>query len=305
MPVSVVDFQRVALIGPGLLGGSMGLALRALENAPEVRAWARRQETVDLLQKTGCVDSASTDLSAIVEGADLIVLATPVGAMEALAKRIVECPGLAADAVVTDVGSVKQCVVEVVEPVFVDNGRGKFVGSHPMAGSEQAGVAAARGDLFEGAMCLLTPTVNTDGEALAAVDRLWRILGMSTHRLAADEHDQVVARISHLPHLTAAALVMAVVDENASNAELAGPGFRDSTRIASGPPEMWTEILLENRVAVSCELRRLQQQLGETLAFLDKVNDEELRHFLAEAKRRRDLFGVSLSPVQDAKGGAD
>ena len=297
------DFQRIALIGPGLLGGSMGLALRALENAPEVRAWARRAETVELLLAKGCVDSASGDLAEVVADADLIVLATPVGAMANLAERIVACPGFSSDAVITDVGSVKRSVVEMLEPIFSKSGRGRFVGSHPMAGSEQAGVDAARVDLFQDAMCLLTPTAQTDARALAAVDSLWQALGMSTHRMPADEHDRAVARISHLPHLTAAVLVMAVVDGEATHVDLAGPGFRDSTRIASGLPEMWTEILMENRQAVASELRQLLEQLGETLAFLDKVDDEKLRCFLAEAKRRRDLFGVSPSPVQDAGGG--
>jgi prephenate dehydrogenase len=299
------DFQRIALIGPGLLGGSMGLALRALEDAPEVRAWARRQETVELLLKKGCVDTASGYLAEVVADADLIVLATPVGAMTELAGQIAACPGLASTAIITDVGSVKRCVVEALEPIFSGSGRGRFVGSHPMAGSEQAGVEAARVDLFRDAMCLLTPTAATDSEALAAVDHVWKMLGMNTHCLAADEHDRAMARISHLPHLTAAALVMAVVDGEASLADLAGPGFRDSTRIASGLPEMWSEILMENREAVASELRRLQQQLGETLAFLDNVDEENLRCFLAEAKRRRDLFGVSPSPVQDAGGGAE
>lgn len=306
MSASVVaDFQRIALIGPGLLGGSMGLAMRALENAPEVRAWARREETVGLLLENGCVDFASGDLAEAVAGADLIVLATPVGAMTNLAEEIVACPGFSSEAVITDVGSVKRCVVEALEPIFSGSGRGHFVGSHPMAGSEQAGVDAARADLFQNAMCLLTPTEATDAAALAAVEKLWQTLGMSTHCMPAGEHDSAVARISHLPHLTAAALVMSVVDGEASLADLAGPGFRDSTRIASGPPGMWTEILMENREAVASELRQLQQQLGETLAFLDKVDDEKLRCFLAEAKRRRDLFGNSSSPAQDAGSGGN
>lgn len=283
----------------------MGLALRALNDPPEVRAWARRQQTVELLLKKGCADFAAGNLAEVVTDADLIVMATPVGAMTGLSEQIVACPGFSSTAVITDVGSVKQCVVDALEPIFSAGSGGHFVGSHPMAGSERAGVDAARANLFQNATCLLTPTALTDAHALNAVDKLWQRLGMRTHRMPADQHDRAVARISHLPHLTAAALVMAVVDERASLADLAGPGFRDSTRIASGLPEMWTEILMENRQAVASELRRLQDQLGETLAFLDKVNDEDLRRFLAEAKRRRDLFGVSPSPVQDAGGEAE
>ncbi len=287
-------FRRITLVGPGLLGGSLGMALRALPEPPQVRAWARRAETIAELQAGGCVDSASEDLNEAVDGADLIVLATPVGVMPELAQQVADCAGFDAATVVTDVGSVKRCVVEKLEPVFDGAGRGCFVGSHPMAGSEKTGVAASRADLFEGATCLLTPSETTDRGALQRVDEFWQALGMKTLQFDAGEHDRSVARISHLPHLNAAALVMAALDEDATLAALAGPGFRDSTRIAGGPPQMWAEILLENREAVAEELRRLQAQLGETLAFLDKVNEEDLRRYLAEAKRRRDLFSAAI-----------
>lgn len=270
------------------------MALRALPDPPTVGAWARRAETVEQLQLGACVDSASSDLETVIDGADLVVLATPVGAMPDLARRVVECPGFGEATVVTDVGSVKRSVVEKLEPIFEAGGRGRFVGSHPMAGSEKTGVEAARVDLFEGAVCLVTPSPATDSAALAAVEGMWRALGMRTLCLDAAEHDRAVARISHLPHLSAAALVLAALDADAEVAALAGPGFRDSTRIASGAPEMWAEILLENREAVSEEVRRLQARLGETLAFLDKVNEEDLRRFLAEAKRRRDKFSAQI-----------
>jgi len=283
-------FRRITLVGPGLLGGSLGLALRALPDPPEVRAWARRAETIADLENLGCVDVASGDLSEMVNGADLIVLATPVGVLPDLARRVAAEPGFSSATVVTDMGSVKRCVVEQLEPIFDGTGRGHFVGSHPMAGSEKTGVAASREDLFKGAMCLLTPGEASDSVAVQQVDDMWRALGMRTLHLDAGEHDRSVARISHLPHLNAAALVMAALDENAEIAALTGPGFCDSTRIAAGSPEMWTEILLENREAVAEEIRRLQTQLGETLAFLDKVNEEDLRRYLAEAKRRRDLL---------------
>ncbi len=270
------------------------MALRALPDPPQVRAWARRAETITDLRAGGCTDMASEDLNAVVAGADLIVLATPVGVLPELAQRVVECSGFAAGTVVTDVGSVKRCVVEKLEPIYDGTGRGHFVGSHPMAGSEKTGVAASRADLFDGAMCLLTPSENTDQGALQRVDDMWQALGMRTLRLDASEHDRSVARISHLPHLNAAALVMAALDKDAKIAALAGPGFRDSTRIAAGPPQMWAEILLENREAVAEEVRGLQAQLGETLAFLEKVNEEDLRRYLAEAKRRRDLFSAEI-----------
>lgn len=287
-------FRRIALVGPGLLGGSLGKALRALPDPPQVRAWARRAQTIKELQAGGCADIASGDLNAVVDGADLIVLATPVGVLPELAQRVVECPAFAVGTVVTDVGSVKRCVVEKLEPIFDGAARGYFVGSHPMAGSEKTGVAASRADLFGGAMCLLTPSQSTNREALQKVDEMWQALDMRTLRIDAGEHDRSVARISHLPHLNAAALVMAALDEDATLAALAGPGFRDSTRIAAGPPQMWAEILLENREAVAAEVRRLQLQLGETLAFLEKVNEEDLLRYLAEAKRRRDLFSADI-----------
>lgn len=287
-------FRRIALVGPGLLGGSLGLALRALPDPPQIRAWARRPETIEELQAGGCADMASGDLDAVIDAADLVVLATPIGVLPGLAQRVADCSGFAAGTVVTDVGSVKRCVVEKLEPIFDGSGRGHFVGSHPMAGSEKTGVAAARADLFEGAMCLLTPSERTQDEALQRVDDMWRSLGMRTLHLDAGEHDRSVARISHLPHLSAAALVMAALDKDAKIGVLAGPGFRDSTRIAAGAPQMWAEILVENRDAVAEGLRGLQVELGEILAFLEKVNEEDLRRYLAEAKRRRDLFSAEI-----------
>lgn len=280
-------FQRIAVIGPGLLGGSIIRAVEKCEPNIELRIWARREEAVRPLMEEKGIALATTDLEAIVDGVDLIVLATPVGVMKGLAERIVKAPGFAACAIVTDVGSVKAPVVAELEPIFARAGA-RFVGSHPMAGSEKTGMEFARPDLFRGAACLITETDRTDAAAAKRVDAFWTELGCRTARLTPEDHDLAVALISHLPHLVASLLVETALGESPQLGGFAGGGFRDSTRIASGSPGMWAEILMENRAAVAGALRQFHTKVAETLAFFETGSKEEIHRLLAEAKDRRD-----------------
>lgn len=285
-----LDFNRIAILGPGLLGGSLALATRRFSPETRIHLWARRGTVVEEIQRRKIADVASTDLSLVLDGADLVILATPVGIMAELSQALREVGGLAPDCIITDVGSVKQPVMEMFAEVL---GASEInaIGSHPMAGSDKNGIEHARADLFEGAPCVITPSLASDKVADPAVEKLenfWQKIGMKTCVMEADEHDRLVARISHLPHLVAAAMVDVAFCESGKAVSLAGSGFLDSTRIAAGLPEMWTEILLENRVGVMSELRRLQTKLGETLAFLEDMNEEKLMRFLAEAKDHRD-----------------
>ncbi len=281
--------MNLAILGPGLLGGSIALAARARGGA-RVAMWARREEAVAEVAALGVADRVSTDLASIVADASLVVLCVPVGVMPELARQI--AGAIPAGAIITDVGSVKASVCAELGAIF--RGRGRFVGSHPMAGSEQTGIGAARADLFADAVAIVTPDGASDPEAVASVVDFWAGLGSRVRQVAPDEHDRIVALVSHLPHLLAAALVNAVAAENPGAFEYCGPGFRDTTRVAGGPPEMWAEILGTNRVAVRDAAEALIEKLREIATLLDR--DRPMTEFLTQAKAQRDRLRLPKHP---------
>ena len=275
--------NRIAILGPGLIGGSIALALRRLGGS-HVTLWARRSEAVGEVIAAGCADAATADLGAAVKDADLVVLCVPVGAMSGLAVTI--ATAIRSDCVVTDVGSVKAPVLAELRPIFRE--RGRFVGSHPMAGSEHTGLAAARADLFDGATCIVTPEPDTEAAALGEVRDFWKSIGCRVIELPAAEHDECVALVSHLPHLLAATLMNTVAQKNEHAFRVVGPGFRDSTRVASGPPAMWREILRENSAAVLPAIDALIAKLSDFRQTLALAGDgKEIHDILANARATR------------------
>ncbi|HEV7406352.1 MAG TPA: prephenate dehydrogenase [Chthoniobacteraceae bacterium] len=282
--------MKLAVFGPGLLGSSIALAARRRGDF-RVAIWGRREEAVAELRAREIGDLASTDLAAVARDADLAVLCVPIGAMPALARQLAQM--LPRTALVTDVGSVKAPVVHDLGAIFRGNAR--FVGSHPMAGSEQQGLHAARADLFEQHVCIVTPDAQSEPEAVAEISSFWERLGCLVRRLPPEEHDEIAAAISHVPHLLAAALVNAVAGANPDAFAFAGPGFRDTTRVASGPPEMWTEILGVNRRAVKKSAEAMIEKLREFLTLLDSPaagGDATMNQFLTSAKAQRDRLRV-------------
>lgn len=279
--------KSVAILGPGLLGGSIALALRA---DPEVRVtlWARRTAAIEEARALGIADLVTGDAAEAVEGADTVVLCVPVGAMEEVLRLAL--PNLSPTALVTDVGSVKKTVCNTMNPLLA--GRALFVGSHPMAGSEKVGLSAARADLFLNAVCIVTPEEGlTQAEAVTRAEVLWTRLGGRVRSLPPQTHDEICALISHLPHLTAAALVQTVQSMCPEAFGFCGPGFRDSTRVASGLPSMWAEILSANRVAVGAGIRGLIAALELLAASLEEGGPETaLLDLLASAKQHRDAL---------------
>jgi prephenate dehydrogenase len=273
--------KSLAIIGPGLIGGSIALAARA-RGGFRVAMWARRPEAVAEVAARQIADRVSADLREVVADAALVVLCVPVGAMPALAREI--AAAIPAGTIVTDVGSVKAPVCAELGAIF--RGRGRFVGSHPMAGSELTGLAAARADLFEGAAAIVTPEPDSDAAAVAAVTEFWKGLGSRVIEVAPAEHDRIVALISHLPHLVAAALVETVAGEDPLAFDFCGPGFRDTTRVAGGPPEMWAEILRTNSTAVRAAAEALIEKLRGIATLLDR--DRPMTEFLTQAKAQRD-----------------
>ncbi|MEA3212130.1 MAG: cyclohexadieny/prephenate dehydrogenase [Chthoniobacter sp.] len=276
---------NLAIVGPGLLGGSIALAAR---HRYRVALWARRAEAVTELEAAGIGDRASTDLRSVVADADLVVLCVPVGAMPALAREV--AAAARGDALVTDVGSVKAPLCEQLGAIL----GGRFVGSHPMAGSEQTGLAAARADLFADAVTIVTPDARTELSATAAISGFWTALGCRVLQLSPGEHDEIVALVSHLPHLLAATLVNTVAAKNAQAFDFCGPGFRDTTRVAGGPPAMWAEILGTNRDAVGRAVEALIENLREIVRLLDR--DRPMTDFLTLAKAQRDRLRLPKTP---------
>jgi prephenate dehydrogenase len=275
------SFQKIAILGGGLLGGSAALALRG---KADVRLWFRKPEAA---QSSG-LDFATGDLAAAVSGADLVILAVPVGAMPALLTSAIAA-GLPKDCLVTDVGSVKAAPHRDLAPILAESGN-PFIGSHPMAGSERNGLVAARADLFRNAACLLTNDDAAPSDLCVALEDFWKSLGCRTKWLGAAEHDRLVARISHLPHVTAAATAFAALSADTASGQFSGGGLRDTTRVAGGNPEMWAEILLENRAEVARSIRETIGKLDEFLVALDGANPQELHRLLDEAKALRDTL---------------
>lgn len=245
-----MSFGTVAILGPGLIGGSLALALAERGLAQRLMIYARSPNALDAIRTAGVDAELSTNPSEAVREADVVILCVPIEAMPALVREIRDA--LKPTALVTDVGSVKGSVDRDLAPLL--EGKALWIGSHPMAGSEKAGFAAARADLFEGAAVIVTPTQHTVRRAKDQALLFWEKLGARVTSLSPESHDRYVAQISHIPHLMAAALV---VHASAEARELAGGGFRDITRIASGSPELWTEIISANAKPIAAELEAL------------------------------------------------
>lgn len=277
-------FHKISILGGGLLGGS---AVLALPEKMDVRLWFRKPEAIVPAREMGFT-SATDSLAEAVAEADLLILAVPVGAMPALLSAAIAA-GLPKACVVTDVGSVKVAPHRDLAPILAESGN-LFIGSHPMAGSERNGLAAARAALFNNAACLLTNDSGAPSDLCSALEDFWKSLGCRTKWLTAAEHDRLVARISHLPHVTAAATVFAALSTDTGSGHLSGGGLRDTTRVAGGNPEMWAEILLENRSEVARSVREAIANLNEFLVALDHANQEELRRLLTDAKTLRDTL---------------
>lgn len=253
------EFSRVAIVGVGLIGGSLGMALCARGLAGEVVGVGSRVEHLRLAVELGAVHRFTDSPAEGVAGADLVIIATPVSATIPVLREI--SPYLSPGAVVTDVGSTKADIVRRAEEVLPPGI--SFVGGHPMAGSEQAGVKGADPYLFENAFYVITPTANTPSGALEAVKKLAAGVGARVVEMEPDRHDLAVAAVSHLPHLLAATLVNTVVrmPESDGVLPLAAGGFRDTTRIAAGSPVMWRDIFTANRDQVLTMLRRFRREL--------------------------------------------
>jgi prephenate dehydrogenase len=277
--------RELAVIGVGLLGGSVAKAARQGGLARRIVGIGRDAGRLRPALDDGTLDLAVTDLDAGVRDADFVLLAAPVLTIEGLLERVWRTAPVGA--VVTDVGSTKRNIVRAAERLAAGRPLA-FVGSHPMAGSEQAGYRVARPDLFRGATVVVTPTEATELAALKKTTEFWEALGARVTSLDPETHDRTVAAISHLPHLIACALVDGAARVEPAAFELAARGFRDTTRIAAGDPDMWTEIFLANRDALTATVEAFREALGELQQVIDGGRADALRAVLARIKATRD-----------------
>ncbi|MCX8036989.1 MAG: prephenate dehydrogenase/arogenate dehydrogenase family protein [Candidatus Sumerlaeia bacterium] len=260
----------LAIYGVGLLGGSVGLAARAHRLADRIIGIGRSEERLAEAVERGAIDEFTTSLEDGCADADWIVLCSTVSHIVELLPRLATL--CKASAIVTDVGSTKATIVAEAEKHFGKQGP-LFVGSHPMAGSERSGVAHASADLFVNACCVVTPTRQTKRSAIERVELFWRAFGGRTVRLDPQRHDRLVALVSHLPHMAAVGVLLTAAESREDTALLAtilGNGFRDTTRVAAGPPEVWRDICLENRTALADALEHLG---GDLLIMADEIRD--------------------------------
>lgn len=278
--MEIKDLERISLVGLGLLGGSLGLAIDRMFPDMVRYGWSHRKSTRDKALEAGVVDVCGETLVETVAEAQLVILASPIGTFPSLMQEMAQ--SLANGVIVTDVGSTKLLPVRWAQQYLP--GHVEFIGSHPMAGSEQRGVEFSRADLFEGAYCILTPTPANNSATVKLLSDFWEALGMRLSQMPPGRHDRVLARISHLPHVLAMALV------NASDAEemlLCGKGFLDTTRIASGPPGMWRDILMANSENMEKAIGKLIKELEKTQNALKNKNEKKVMQMLETAQARR------------------
>ncbi len=277
--------MRIAIIGLGLIGGSIGLALKQANwrNA-ELIGYARRRETASLARKSGAVDKVELDLSKAVKSTDIIIVATPVLTVKDVFKQI--APYLSEGSIVTDAASTKMEVIRWAQELLPS--RANFVGGHPMAGKETSSIKAATADLFRKCTYCLTPLPQTKPATLRTMKDMVKALGAVPLIIEAEEHDRLVAGISHLPLLLSAALVLATTQNPSwpQMSPLAASGYRDLTRLASGNPELGAHICLSNQAAIVSWIDAYIEEL-QKLRKLVADDNEEIEQALATAKRAR------------------
>ncbi len=279
--------ERLAIIGVGLIGGSLARALREAGAVRSVVGIGRSLANLDEALSLGICDEVTQDACNGVKGADLVFISVPVCAISAVVAEI--APALASDCIVTDGGSVKEAIVRECEALIPAGCH--FVGGHPIAGTEHSGAAASFATLYRGKRCILTPTERTNPAAMAKVEDLWRLTGADVCYMEPGHHDRIFAEISHLPHMAAYALVHAVgtADVEGENVlSFTAGGFRDFTRIASSDPVMWRDIALMNRGALLASIDGFSASLAELRRRIDRGDRAGLTDFFTIAKQFRD-----------------
>lgn len=288
-----MQLNKVLIFGVGLIGGSLALALKKAGVARHIVGIGRNQDSLKTALSLGVIDEVQTDIAQAMQGADIVVIATPVAQTPEILASI--APHLKADTIITDAGSTKSDIAGYVAnaaqnltPALLS----QFVGGHPIAGAEKSGVSAANADLFFGKNVVLTPNEQTSKQALSKVRALWEATGANVSEMSAEAHDQIFAAVSHLPHLLAFALVDDLANRKNSQQlfDFAASGFRDFTRIAGSSPEMWRDISLANREALLSELEAYQSELKLLQKLLENKDGAGLEALFESASNARNAW---------------
>lgn len=275
--------NQVTIVGLGMMGGSLGMALKRHQFASTVVGWSRKPSTLRRAKAKGAIDVGTTDEHTAVRDAHLVVLATPVDAIVPLAQRLARF--MRAGSILTDVGSTKTQIVHTLERTLPR--RVAFVGGHPLAGSEQRGIEAADARLFDGAVVILTPTARTSRSAVQRVRQLWNPLVDHVMTMSPRQHDRVLASMSHLPHLVAYCLALTA---DVGSLPCAPRSFLDATRIAKSDPQLWDDIFLTNRAPLIEAVARFDRRWRKLRMALTRADRTGLRQLLVRAKSRRDAL---------------
>ena len=279
-----MKIEQVTIVGPGLLGASLAMALRNRDACERIVVWARNRERLADCSGLDWCDHAEENLAAAVSGSGLVVLCTPVESISSFIPEVMSHSS--EDTLLTSVGSVKKEICQA-GATHGGKGTGTFIGSHPMAGSEKSGMKHAKADLFEGKTCIVTPSENTPESFLRPLCAFWEKIGMKVHLMNAEEHDRCVARVSHLPHLLASSLAHCLDGISENWDSLCGQGLRDTTRIAEGSPELWEQILLLNRSNLMDALEELERSVTQVKKHLAEEDGTAMREFLEAGVRYR------------------
>jgi len=279
-------FEQLGLIGCGLMGGSFALALKRAGLVKRVVGYSKSPSTTERARQMGVIDVEAPSALLAVSGADIVLLAVPVAATEATLKAIRHL--VTHKTLIMDVGSTKRDVVDAARRVLRDH-IGSFVPCHPVAGKEVSGVDHADADLYAGKQLILTPTERTDPGKIEQAAQLWEALGSQVQRMTPEAHDAAFAAVSHLPHLIAFTLMQAIVSQPQGKEflELAGPGFRDFTRIAASDPKMWRDILLANGQELVEQIRIFQRSLQAIELMIETGNGDALEDVISRASDAR------------------
>jgi prephenate dehydrogenase len=276
-------FHQITILGPGLLGASIALVMKERALCNRVHVWSRRAETRNRASQADWCDATFDDAVTACVDSDFIVICTPVETIPPLLKEIT--PHLRPGALVTDVGSTKSEICREAQKVATN-----FIGSHPMAGSERAGMENARADLFEAAACILTPLETADGGQIDCLRRLWDAIGMRVVISTPEKHDEIVAHVSHLPHLLASSLCSYLTTKDPTWKNLAGGGLRDTTRVAAGDPVLWQQILGQNRQEILHAIDGFQHELASLKSAISQKDTAAITTLLKAGKEFRDTL---------------
>ena len=277
-------FNNVTIIGVGLIGASCALVLKERGLCSTVCGYGRKEANLKQAKEQGIINEYSLEIRKACEHADLVILSTPVGLFKKIVHEIRDV--LKKNTLITDVGSVKGSLVNELEELMPEGVR--YIGSHPIAGSDRSGIAHARADLFDGARCIVTPTARSEKSTVQQITTLWESCGGNVEIMDPMLHDEIYAAVSHLPHLIAYALVNTVGDSNAEYLKYAGPGFRDTTRIALSSPELWRDIALLNGDNLIALIERFGSNLGMIVSLIKNADAAGLEHEFSKARTLRE-----------------